>query len=105
MLTDAQLQRIMPNLARPERSLYLPHLVAAMQTYAVDTVLRTRPSSRNSRTSRASSAGRMRVGARPTHSAATNRRARSPSVRAIRNPATAAAPVDANSHAFCKLFP
>ena len=41
MLTDAQLQGIMPNLASARRALYLPHLVTAMQTYAIDTALRT----------------------------------------------------------------
>ncbi|MBC8055422.1 MAG: glycoside hydrolase family 19 protein [Rhizobiales bacterium] len=41
MLTDAQLQQIMPNLAAAKRALYLPHLAAAMQTYAIDTELRT----------------------------------------------------------------
>ena len=41
MLTDAQLQQIMPNLASAKRALYLPHLNAAMQTYGIDTALRT----------------------------------------------------------------
>lgn len=41
MLTEAQLQRIMPNLAAAKRALYLPHLVAAMQTCGIDNVLRT----------------------------------------------------------------
>jgi predicted chitinase len=41
MLTDAQLQRIMPTLAPARRQLYLPHLNDAMQRYGVDTLLRT----------------------------------------------------------------
>lgn len=41
MLTDAQLQKIMPNLAAAKRALYLPHLNAAMQAYGIDTALRT----------------------------------------------------------------
>ena len=41
MLTDPQLQRIMPTLAPSKRQLYLPHLNQAMQTYGVDTVLRS----------------------------------------------------------------
>ena len=41
MLTDAQLQQIMPNLASARRGLYLPHLDAAMTAYAIDTPLRT----------------------------------------------------------------
>jgi predicted chitinase len=41
MLTDAQLQRIMPKLASARRTLYLPHLNAAMQAHGVDTPLRT----------------------------------------------------------------
>ena len=41
MLTDAQLQRIMPNLAAAKRALYLPHLNAAMRTRGVDTALRS----------------------------------------------------------------
>jgi len=41
MLTDAQLQQIMPNLASAKRGLYLPHLNAAMTAYGVDTPLRT----------------------------------------------------------------
>ena len=31
----------MPTLASARRALYLPHLVTAMQTYAIDTALRT----------------------------------------------------------------
>ena len=31
----------MPNLASAKRALYLPYLVTAMQTYAIDTALRT----------------------------------------------------------------
>ena len=41
MLTDTQLQRIMPNLPQTKLQLYLPHLNQAMQTYGVDTLLRT----------------------------------------------------------------
>ena len=41
MLTDAQLQKIMPNLAAPKRALYLPHLNAAMAAHGIDTALRT----------------------------------------------------------------
>ena len=41
MLTDAQLQAIMPNLTSAMRALYLPHLNQAMQTFGVDTALRT----------------------------------------------------------------
>ncbi|MEP7098904.1 MAG: glycoside hydrolase family 19 protein [Burkholderiales bacterium] len=41
MLTDAQLQKIMPNLASAKRALYLPPLNAAIQTYGIDTALRT----------------------------------------------------------------
>jgi putative chitinase len=41
MLTDAQLQQIMPRLAAAKRQLYLPHLNQALQAYGVDTVLRT----------------------------------------------------------------
>ncbi len=41
MLTDAQLQQIMPNLAAAKRALYLPHLNAAMQAYGIDGALRT----------------------------------------------------------------
>jgi len=41
MLTDAQLQQIMPNLASARRALFLPHLNRAMQEHAVDTALRS----------------------------------------------------------------
>jgi predicted chitinase len=41
MLTDAQLQQIMPNLTAAKRALYLPHLNAAMQARGVDGALRT----------------------------------------------------------------
>ena len=41
MITQPQLQRIMPNLGAQKLGLYLPHLNAAMQTYGVDTLLRT----------------------------------------------------------------
>ena len=41
MLTDTQLQQIMPNLPQTKLQLYLPHLNQAMQTYGVDTLLRT----------------------------------------------------------------
>lgn len=41
MLTDAQLQKIMPNLAPAKRVLYLPHLNAALRAYGIDTALRT----------------------------------------------------------------
>ena len=41
MLTDAQLQQIMPNLASAKRALYLPHLNAAMQAHGIATPLRT----------------------------------------------------------------
>ena len=40
MLTDAQLQQIMPNLAAAKRALLLPHLNRAMQDHRVDTALR-----------------------------------------------------------------
>ncbi len=40
MLTDAQLQQIMPNLAAAKRALYLPHLNAAMQAYGIGGALR-----------------------------------------------------------------
>ena len=40
MLTDAQLAKIMPNLAAARRALYLPHLNAAMQANGVTTLLR-----------------------------------------------------------------
>lgn len=40
MLTDAQLQQIMPNLAAAKRALLLPHLNRAMQDHGVDTALR-----------------------------------------------------------------
>lgn len=40
MLTDDQLQRIMPGLASARRALYLPHLNRAMQDHGVDTALR-----------------------------------------------------------------
>lgn len=41
MLTDSQLQQIMPRLAAAKLTLYLPHLNRAMQAYGVDTVPRT----------------------------------------------------------------
>jgi predicted chitinase len=41
MLTDAQLQQIMPNLAAAKRAQYLPHLNAAMQAHGIDGALRT----------------------------------------------------------------
>lgn len=41
MLTDAQLQQIMPNLAAAKRALYLPHLNAALRAHGIDTALRT----------------------------------------------------------------
>ena len=42
MLTDAQLQQIMPNLAAAKRALYLPHLDAGgLQAYGIDGALRT----------------------------------------------------------------
>lgn len=41
MITEAQLKSIMPNLAAPKLQLYLPHLNTAMQTYGVNTMLRT----------------------------------------------------------------
>jgi putative chitinase len=41
MLTDAQLQTIMPNLAAAKRALYLPHLNAAMAAHGIDSALRT----------------------------------------------------------------
>ena len=41
MLTDAQLQKIMPNLATAKRALYLPHLNTAMAAHGIDTALRT----------------------------------------------------------------
>ncbi len=41
MLTDSQLQQIMPNLAAAKRALYLPHLNAALRAHGIDTALRT----------------------------------------------------------------
>jgi predicted chitinase len=41
MLSDVQLRQIMPDLAATEPVLYLPALNRAMQTYGVDTMLRT----------------------------------------------------------------
>ena len=41
MLTDTQLQRIMPNLPAAKRQLYLSGLNQAMATYGVNTMLRT----------------------------------------------------------------
>ena len=41
MLTDVQLRQIMPNLAAAKLPLYLPALNLAMQSYDVNTVLRT----------------------------------------------------------------
>lgn len=41
MLTDAQLQQIMPRLAAAKRALYLPHLNVAMLAYGIDGALRT----------------------------------------------------------------
>ena len=41
MLSDVQLRQIMPNLAAAKLPLYLPALNRAMQTYGVDTMLRT----------------------------------------------------------------
>lgn len=41
MLTDTQLQQIMPRLAAAKLPLYLPHLNRAMQAYGVDTMPRT----------------------------------------------------------------
>lgn len=41
MITEAQLQVIMPNLAAQKLQLYLPHLNTAMQNYGVTTMLRT----------------------------------------------------------------
>lgn len=41
MITDAQLQLVMPRLPAAKRALYLPHLNQALQAYAVDTMLRT----------------------------------------------------------------
>ncbi|HWI10051.1 MAG TPA: glycoside hydrolase family 19 protein [Burkholderiaceae bacterium] len=40
LLTDIQLQQIMPKLAAAKRALYLPHLNDAMQARAIDTALR-----------------------------------------------------------------
>jgi predicted chitinase len=40
MLTDTQLQRIMPSLTSAKRALVLPHLNRAMQAHGVDTLLR-----------------------------------------------------------------
>lgn len=40
MITDEQLKQVMPNLASAKRQLYLPHLNAAMTTYAIDAPLR-----------------------------------------------------------------
>ena len=41
MLTDAQLQQVMPKLAAAKLQLLLPHLNRAMQAYGVDTAQRT----------------------------------------------------------------
>jgi predicted chitinase len=41
MITDDQLRQVMPNLPAAKRALYLPHLNAALTTYAIDTPLRT----------------------------------------------------------------
>ena len=41
MLTESQLQQIMPRLPPAKLQLYLPHLNQAMQRYGVDTLLRT----------------------------------------------------------------
>lgn len=41
MITETQLKQIMPNLTPARLQLYLPHLNAAMQAYAIDTLLRT----------------------------------------------------------------
>ena len=41
MLTDTQLQQVMPRLAAAKLQLLLPHLNHAMQTYGVDTMQRT----------------------------------------------------------------
>ena len=41
MITETQLKSIMPNLSAQKLQLYLPHLNTAMQTYGVDTMLRT----------------------------------------------------------------
>ncbi len=41
MLTDVQLQQIMPSLSPGKRQLFLPHLNQAMQTFGVDTMQRT----------------------------------------------------------------
>ena len=41
MITETQLKSIMPNLAALKLQLYLPHLNTAMQTYGVNTMLRT----------------------------------------------------------------
>lgn len=40
MITDAQLQQVMPALPQAKRQLYLPHLIAAMQAHSIDTPLR-----------------------------------------------------------------
>ena len=41
MLTDTQLQQIMPRLSAAKLPLTLPHLNRAMQAYGVDTMPRT----------------------------------------------------------------
>jgi predicted chitinase len=41
MLTESQLQQIVPRLQPPKLALYLPHLNRAMQRHGVDTMLRT----------------------------------------------------------------
>jgi putative chitinase len=41
MITDSQLQQVMPNLPQAKRELYLPHLNQALQAHGVDTMLRT----------------------------------------------------------------
>ena len=39
MITESQLQRVMPRLSSAKRQLYLPHLNQALQTFGVDTLL------------------------------------------------------------------
>ena len=41
MISEQQLKQIMPNLATAKVQLYMPHLNRAMQTYGVNTMLRT----------------------------------------------------------------
>ncbi|HEV7912836.1 MAG TPA: pyocin R, lytic enzyme, partial [Albitalea sp.] len=41
MITEAQLKQVMPRLSTQKLQLYLPHLNQALQTYGVNSMLRT----------------------------------------------------------------